>query len=307
MEFVNCLKTSLKSAVPVAKVLERLPPDPNWKFQKQSTPPSFGWATRVGMARLEREVAQRLPHCKQILAQAERYCSFVPGKVSFVVLSCKRWHTLEKLLSSLQNWSETYPKIEKILIDNGSGPELVAKARATQIFDTIVDHPQNLGMIGALRDAYRRVDGEYVLYVEDDFILDDAKPFLHKCITLLNENPEIGIIRLKNQNNWWKPQRVIAPKRKTSDGTEFWTWLPSSDGMMNGWCAGSVMFRRAAYFSVGELPDVPQVTRKKRTNHAFMYEYIYGKEFNKRWLAAKIDGICPFVQPNDNLQSPGWS
>jgi glycosyltransferase involved in cell wall biosynthesis len=171
----------------------------------------------------------------------------------------------------------------------------------------VIAHEQNLGMLGALADAYRRVRGEFVLLVEDDFVFHYDRPFLQRCVDVFAEYPEIGIVRLKNQNNWWKPHRRIAPLRSTSTGVEFWTWLPAWRGRLNGWAAGSVMFRKVAYATTGELPEAPQVARTKRQNHAYLYEYVYGRRFNRRWLAAKIKGVYPFVQPNDTPESPGWS
>lgn len=290
----------------INKIKNYFPPDKNWKYQKQTEPPTFGWAKCVGQVELDRQVQKRRDKCSEILNESNN--NFVKGKVSLIVLSCKRWWTMERLMESLKSFDdvEKYSNIEKILVDNGSGTEFLNKVRSYIFFDKIVSHKENLGMIGALRDIYAKVDGEYILYFEDDFVFDFNDSFIEKCIRLFSEFPEIGIIRLKNQNNWWKPERRISPLRKISDGTEFWTWLPSSDLMLNGWSAGSVMFRRVAYLSTGELPDLKHIKRSNKMNHAYVYEYIYGKEFNKQWLAAKIKDICPFVQPNDNEQSPGW-
>lgn len=293
----------------VEKMKSKSPPDVNWKLQKQTSPPTFGWARLVSDIVLEKEIARRTENCSMFISNSKSYCDFREGKISLIVLSCKRLHTLKRLIESARTYFENidaYPYIEKILVDNGSGEELIEDIRKMDFFDRIIAHSRNLGMVGALKHAYRQVDGEYVLLVEDDFVLDYDKPFIEKCLRIFREFPEIGIIRLKNQNNWWKPHRVIGPIRKTSTGVEFWTWLPSKDGKLNVWVAGSVMFRKVSYFTVGELPDVPHVRRKKKFNHAYIYEYVYGKKYNKHWLAAKIQNCYPFVQPNDNLQSPGW-
>lgn len=285
------------------------PPDKNWKYQKQPVPPSFGWARLVSPERLRKEVDIRSSHCRQVIENPYEYCDFKKDKVSMVVLSCRRWRTLKRLLDSSVSFFkniETYPMLEKILVDNNSGPELLENVKKYGFFDKIVNHDKNLGMVGALKDIYQKADGEYILLCEDDFLVDYDAPFIEKCIRLFNEYPEIGIIRLKNQNNWWKPFRVISPRRNLSDGTSFWTWIPSRDGINNVWCAGSVMFRKVSYFSTGQLPDLPHVKRTEPMDHASVYEYEYGKKFNKNWLAAKIDGCAPFVQPNDNDQSPGW-
>ncbi|MDA8792873.1 glycosyltransferase [Bacteriovoracaceae bacterium] len=287
----------------------RNPPSRDWKLERQTNPPTFGWAQRVSQNELETEIQKRRDDCLKII-QNTNIENFVPGKVSLVVLSCRRWWTFKRLLKTATPYFkniETYSNIEKILVDNDSGPEMIENVKEYKFFDKIIQHETNLGMVGALKDIFSKVDGEYILFFEDDFVVDHPTPFINKCMDIFNEYPEIGIIRLKNQNNWWKPFRRISPLRKTSKGDEFWTWLPSRNGEYNVWAAGSVMFRRVSYTSTGELEDAPHVKRtNKKLNHAHLYENVYGKRYNKKWLAAKIKNCCPFIQPNDNQQSPGW-
>jgi hypothetical protein len=294
----------------LAPIFNRLPPDPGWKFQRQTEPPAFGWARLVGPDVLEREVRGREPFCRRVLEEARGSGAYVPGRVTIVVLSCRRWELLRRLTESMRRYCETiepYPQLERVLVDNGSGEEFVRKAEGLGFYDRIVAFPRNLGMVGALRRAYREVSGEFILFVEDDFVLEADRPFLGRCLSVFREFPEVGIVRLKNQNNWWKPHRVIAPLRATSDGVEFWTWLPSSDGRLNVWCAGSVLFRTASYRHIGELPEVEgNPARSKKGHQGYLYECVYGKEYNRSWLAAKIKEGYPFLQPNDNPESAGW-
>ena len=35
------------------------------------------------------------------------------------------------------------------------------------------------------------------------------KTFFKNCVEIFEEFKDIGIIRLKNQNNWWKKERVM--------------------------------------------------------------------------------------------------
>ena len=227
-----------------------------------------------------------------------------------IVLSCMRWDALNRLIGSMKDYLgsiEKYPYIEKILVDNGSGKEFLENAMKADFFDRIIFHEQNLGIVGALKHAYKKADGEYIIIIEDDFILDYKKPFIKKAIDIFREFPEIGIIRLKNQNNWWKPHRTIGPIRRTKNGLEFWTWLPSKNGRLNVWCAGSAMFRKVSYFSTGELPDVERnAARKGKSHQGYIYECVYGESYNRYWLAAKIKGCYPFFQPNLNEESRGW-
>jgi glycosyltransferase involved in cell wall biosynthesis len=284
-------------------------PRPAWSRERQPDPPNFGEAELVSRERLERVVQRRRRKAEPILERAREICDFEPGLVSLIVLTYARLPELRRLcdgLVPLFERVEDYPKLERILIDNGSGPEVGEYARPLSFFDEIVVHPVNIGMPAALDDAYRRCRGEYILFVEDDFIVDYDRPFVARAIGVLEEYPEIGIVRLKNQNNWWKPFRRIGPLRSTTSGTEFWTWLPSRDRRWNVWAAGSVLFRKASFFSTGPLPvKPPLLSRKARTNPSggVLYEEVYGRRYNRTWLAAKIKDVQPFVQPNDNLSS----
>lgn len=235
--------------------------------------------------------------------------------ISVVILSCKRLNSLKRLVDSLVEFFskiETYKNYEIILVDNGSGKELIDYAEQTELFSKIYSFEKNLGMVGAMSQVFTRLNGEYILFLEDDFIVDTENPFFSQCIDIFDEFPEIGIIRLKNQNNWWKPFRIIAPLRNTKKGTEFWTWLPSKKkffikgGSLNVWAAGSVLFRKVSYLHTGDLPLGKNVARSKRKHQGYLYENEYGRKYNKTWLAAKVKNIYPFVQPNDEDVSPGW-
>lgn len=277
---------------------------PEFTRERQPDPPNFGQAKRVSRLRLWLEVARKRPRARRVIARSSDYCDFEPGLVSLVVLSCKRLPELRRLSESLLRFFadvETYPRVERILVDNGSGEELLDYARGLGLYDRIVAHPANIGMVAALADAYPKCRGEFILLVEDDFVLDYERPFLGRALEVLAEFPEIGIVRLKNQNNWWKPWRRIAPIRRTSSGVEFWTWLPSRDRTWNVWAAGSVLFRKVSFFSTGPLPP------EGDEHGAIVYEHQYGRRYNRRWLAAKIKGCYPFVQPNDAGESPGWA
>lgn len=282
---------------------------PSWATQTQTTPPDFGLAKLVPSWWLNWAVRRRKDKSRVIISSAAEICDFEIGKISIVILSCKRLPELKRLVKGLDSFIrniEAYSKVEKILVDNGSGYELVEWAEKSNFFDRIIAHKSNLGMAVALDDAYIKANGEYILLLEEDFIVEYDRPFFKKCLTLFHEYPEIGIIRLKNQRNWGKSYRIISPLRNTSDGTEFWTWLPSLNGKLNVWAAGSVMFRKVSFVETGRIPIGPNVRRNNPKHQGVLYEETFGKKYNKRWLAAKIKDCYPFVQPNDNSASPGW-
>jgi len=279
------------------------PPNKKWKYEKQPSPPNFGANTLIPNWHLNLSVWLRRSRCERIIREIQNTNELIPGKITMVVLSCKRFTELQRLITSMKSFFsgvENYSLFEKILVDNGSEPELVKYAKESKFFDQIIAHPKNLGIARALNDIYSKVDSEFIMLVEDDFILDYAKPFLQNCVSIMNEFPEIGIIRLKNSNNWWKPVRRISNLRNSHNGTKFWTWLPSRDKTTNVWCCGSTLFRKVSFLHTGLLPV------GEGRNQAVLAEDVYGKHYNRTWLAAKIENCYPFLQPNDNAESPGY-
>ena len=276
----------------------------------QTDPPDFGKAKRVPRWWLNWAVLKRRKKAAALINSSHRYDNITEGVISIVILSCQRLPQLKRLVHCLEPFLRNYENnvpIEKVLVDNGSGTELLDWARNTDFFDLIVAHEENLGMAIALDDAFLKVRGEYILLLEDDFVIDYAKPFLKRCVDLFNEFPEIGIIRLKNQRNWGKPFRVIGPLRTTAEGTEFWTWLPSLNGKLNVWTAGSVIFRKISFLDTGSIPHGANVSRSSPNHQGILYEEVFGKRYNRNWLAAKIKNVYPFVQPSDHPESPGWA
>ncbi len=282
---------------------------PSWATQIQTNPPDFGNAKFTPQWWFDWILKRRINKNKKIISNSTEIFDFEPGMVSIVVLSCKRLVELQRLVEGLDDFLsnvDKYSKVEKILVDNGSGVELVDWAENSNFFDRIIAHKENLGMAVALDDAYIKAKGEYILLIEEDFVVQYSHSFIKKCLKLFDEYPEIGIIRLKNQRNWGKSYRIIGPQRSTSDGTKFWTWLPSLNGKLNVWAAGSVLFRKVSFISTGRIPVGPNVKRSHPKHQGVLYEETYGKKYNKKWLAAKIYNCYPFVQPNDSPESPGW-
>lgn len=275
----------------------------------QSDPPNFGKARMIPKFIAELLYKFRVKKSLKILKQ-QKSQNLEKGKISIVILSCKRLKSLRRLVESLKFFFkeyETYKNIEIVLVDNGSGEELISWAKGINFFDRVIAIKENIGMCSALNNIYKDINSEFTMLIEDDFIIDYKKPFLLDCVELFNEFAEIGIIRLKNQNNWGKSFRNIAPLRKFK-GISFWTWLPSFNYRHNVWCAGSVLFRQAAYNCLGPIKCGEKNPQRSKKNHqGVMYEEIFGKKFNKIWLAAKIYNCYPFIQLDQDSESPGWN
>lgn len=274
----------------------------------QTDPPNFGDAKFVNSLISRIIIWWRRKKTLNLYSSFNDY-GLIKNKISIVVLSCKRLKSLKRLVNSLNLYLsniEQYNNYELILIDNGSGDELINWAKNKKFFHKIYELKKNIGMCSALNKIYSKLNSEYTMLIEDDFEINYDKPFLENCLKIFDNFPEIGIIRLKNQNNWGKKFRRIGPLRKI-ENIFFWTWFPSFNYRHNVWCAGSVIFRHLSYKILGPIQCGDNISRSYKKHQGIYYEEIFGKKFNKIWLAAKIYNCYPFVQLDQQNESPGWN
>lgn len=265
---------------------------PDWSKELQTSPPNFGKAKRIDNFQLNNIIETK----KKLIPQ--KYSKKKNNQnISIVILTCKREQLFENLIKKLKFFLknvETYKYYDIYVVDNGSNKTKNSLTCKENNIDNYIYFKKNLGMSNALRKVYKSINSDYIMFVEDDFDINYEKPFLKNCVEIFEEFKDIGIIRLKNQNNWWKKERIISEFRTTKNNVNFWTWIPKNE--FNGWCAGSVIFKKECYDIVGGLPYSPNINRFQ----FYIYENYFAKKFNKMWNAAKIENCYPFFQPNDN-------
>lgn len=288
-----------------SEVLQRVVSRPRWSQEPQSVPPQMGNAIVLGRCLSDFLIGRYKKKALRISDSFFKRGDVNEGEVSLVVLSCKRLEMLKGLVESLTEYKskEVYTRLKTILVDNGSGEELLDYCRKSKVFDRIVTHRENMGMAYALNEIYREIESEYIWLIEDDMVIMKRMPVLDYLVEIFREFPEVGVIRLKDQNNWWKRRRLIGYARATSSGFSFYTWFPSLlTRRFNVWACGSVIFRKCAFMHCGNL-DISQGGREQ----ANLVENSYAKRFNKNWLAAKPISLWPVFQGNTNEESPGFN
>ena len=255
-----------------------------------------------------RAVAQRIGYCNKLIQTTSEL-----HPVRLVVLSCKRPKEFARLMES---FTKLHPSIRvfcaPLLVDNGSGDAIKQIVEESKFFHHTIYHPVNIGMGAAINDALEAHPAEFILFVEDDLVYE-ATSFLSPCLSIFQEFPEIGIIKLKCKDAWdEKPYRRIGPMQTTTTGVRFHPWLPSPRwtfrwgqrpwypvGIQNVWSLGPVMFRWVAWKEAGPIPS------GQGRGQAVAAEEVYARRFNQRWLAARPVDIQPFSQP-ETPESPGF-
>lgn len=262
----------------------------------------------IGQDAYQEIVDHLTPNCERIIRDYRK----IIRCISPILLSCKRQAELTRLIDSgcPALWLGT------TLIDNGSGfpREFIRRLRRT--FRRVVWHPTNIGMGPAINQELYNQRSEFVIFIEDDLVMEQGYQglgWVQDCLAIFRENPHVGIIKLKAKDNWDdKPTRVIGPMQTTASGVEWHPWLPSNPwhvwhgnrpwhaGIHNVWSLGPVMFRWASWAENGPLPVA------QGRGQAIAAEDWYARTYNKKWIAARPVHIHPFSQPV-TAQSPGYS
>jgi len=113
-----------------------------------------------------------------------------PPLISVVVLTCNGREHLEECISSLRE--QTYPRVEIILVDNGSrdGSADYVRERFPKGV-TIIELPENIGYTGGNNAGIRSAHGEYLAFLNDDTRADPI--WLEEMYAALRKDPRRGM------------------------------------------------------------------------------------------------------------------
>ncbi len=113
--------------------------------------------------------------------------------VSIIIVSYNGWSYLRECLASLKK--VTYPKVEIIVVDNGSLDGTVEHLKKQFPRVIIVAQKENLGFAAANNIGYKKAKGEYILFLNND---TKATPsFLTNLIQVIEHDPSIGGVQAK--------------------------------------------------------------------------------------------------------------
>lgn len=118
--------------------------------------------------------------------------------VSVLLVSCDRPELLVRTLRSTRAALERSPRsVEWLAFDNGSG------ARARRVLDEagldlVLRSGRNRGLAPALDALHAEARGRYLLTLEEDWeCLRDDPGWLDLAITILDTQPDVGVVRLR--------------------------------------------------------------------------------------------------------------
>lgn len=114
-------------------------------------------------------------------------------KVSVNLVTWNAHAFLNACLDSLQ--AQTYPHWELFVIDNASSDNTVALVKACMPKVSLLENVENVGFAAAHNEAIRQSDGQYILMLNQDIILD--KHFLKRAVSYLESHRPVGALQPK--------------------------------------------------------------------------------------------------------------
>jgi len=116
-----------------------------------------------------------------------------PGRnvtVSIIILTWNSEQQIGPCLAALERGLKAYPS-EVIVVDNGSTDQTRALIKATRPDVRLLCNPQNRGVAPARNQGIRHAQGEYVLILDDDTVV---QPNALDClIRYMEEHPQVGL------------------------------------------------------------------------------------------------------------------
>jgi len=112
--------------------------------------------------------------------------------VSVLFVTYKRIDLLKKAVESFRQNTD-YPRLELVIADDGSGPEMQAEIRRLPV-DVFALAPKNRGLGANNNNGIRHCNGKYVLMVQDDWECRGPVDYLTNAVSVFEANPQLGFI-----------------------------------------------------------------------------------------------------------------
>lgn len=112
--------------------------------------------------------------------------------VSALFITYKRFDLLKKTVESFRRNTD-YPRLELVIADDGSGPEIQEQIR-TLPADVLALLPKNRGLGANNNNGIRHCSGKYILMIQDDWECRGPADYLRNAVSVFEANPRLGFI-----------------------------------------------------------------------------------------------------------------
>jgi glycosyltransferase involved in cell wall biosynthesis len=112
--------------------------------------------------------------------------------VSALFITYKRFDLLKQTVESFRRNTD-YPRLELVIADDGSGPEIQAQIR-TLPADVFTLSPKNRGLGANNNNGITHCNGKYILMIQDDWECRGPADYLTNAVAVFETNPQLGFI-----------------------------------------------------------------------------------------------------------------
>ena len=112
--------------------------------------------------------------------------------VSVLFITYKRINLLKKTVENFRQNTD-YPRLELVIADDGSGPEIQAEIRKLPV-DVFALAPKNRGLGANNNNGISHCKGKYILMIQDDWECHGPADYLTNAVQVLEANPQVGLI-----------------------------------------------------------------------------------------------------------------
>ena len=128
--------------------------------------------------------------------------------VSALFITYKRVHLLRMSLEAFRKNTD-YPRLEIVISDDGSGPEIQEQIRALKA-DVYALAAKNAGLGANNNNGIRHCNGKYILMIQDDWECCGPPDYLTNTIRVMEANPSVAIVNYCGEPNWMDESIVFA-------------------------------------------------------------------------------------------------
>jgi glycosyltransferase involved in cell wall biosynthesis len=177
--------------------------------------------------------------------------------VSVLFITYKRFNLLKPTVESFRR-NTSYPNLELVIADDGSGPEIQQQIRTlpADIFELA---PKNRGLGANNNAGLKSCRGKYIFMIQDDWECHGPSDYLLNCVRVLEANPQVGIINFASVPH--PPD--LNQRLEGSDEPCYVTPRPYEDGLKE-------------YFLYSDQPHI-----RSRAAHEHIGPYIEDRDMEK--------------------------
>ncbi len=132
--------------------------------------------------------------------------------ISVVITGYRRPEQLRITVESFRRVNR-YPKVELVLADDASPPEMQEEMRRLPI-DRFLFAPRNRGLGANTNAGLAAARGDYVLQLQDDWLCNGPGDFLQAGLEVMRARPDIGMVRLHDRDPSLDFERVELAGRR---------------------------------------------------------------------------------------------